>query len=82
MELTASEIELIMERRAEEGVRNTARAFQRKAITTAKAFAEWSETTGHGLTFSTFVNQFDYQDNDGKQMYEAVQRIQQAAMPQ
>lgn len=82
MDLTANEIALIMERRAEESARNTARAFQRKAITTANAFAEWSESTGYGLTFSTFVNQFDYQDNDGKQMYEAVQRIEQAAMPQ
>jgi len=82
MELTANEITLIMERRAEEGARNTAKEFQRKAINTANAFAEWSDTTGYGLTFSTFVNQFDYQDNDGKQMYEAVQRIQQAAMPQ
>ena len=50
-------------------------------IATAQAFEKWSINTGAGLTFPTFVNSFGYQESDGKQMYDAVQRIQQAALP-
>lgn len=80
--LTPDEIALIQQRRAEQAQRDAAQAFQRKAIATAHAFDDWSATTGEGLTFSTFVNTFGYQDKDGKQMYEAVKRILDAAWPQ
>jgi hypothetical protein len=81
-DLTPDEIALIQQRRAEQAQRDAAQAFQRKAIATAHAFDDWSATTGEGLTFSTFINTFGYQDEDGKQMYEAVKRILDAAWPQ
>ena len=55
--------------------------FQRKAIATAYAFSKWSNRTKEGLTFSTFVNTFGYQNEDTKQMYAAVCRIFESAKP-
>lgn len=81
-ELTPDEVEIIRSRRDEQASRRAALDFQRKAIATAHAFDEWSARTGYGLTFSTFVNQFEYQDDDGSQMYRAVERILNAALPQ
>lgn len=40
---------------------------------------DWSMANGYGLTFSTFVNQFGYDELDAKLIYEAVVRIIQAA---
>lgn len=78
-ELSDDEIALIQRHRAEKAQREAARAFQRKAIATAHAFNDWSEASGEGLTFSTFINTFGYQDADGQRMYEAVKRIFAAA---
>lgn len=80
-ELSPAEVAAIQAMRAEQEALLSRYAFQRKAIATAHAFEQWSADTGEGLTFSTFVNAFGYQDGDGKRMYEAVQRIQQAALP-
>lgn len=80
-ELSPAEVTAVLAMRAEQETQAARYAFQRKAIATAQAFEQWSAETGEGLTFSTFVNTFNYQDSDGKQMYEAVQRIQQAALP-
>ncbi len=72
--LTDDEIALIRERRAKKAQREAVRAFQHKAIATAHAFADWSEASGEGLTFSTFINTFGYQEADGQRMYDAVNR--------
>ena len=80
-ELSPAELAAVLAMRAEKDDQATRRAFQRKAIATAHAFEKWSINTGDGLTFSTFVNAFGYQESDGKQMYAAVQRIKQAALP-
>ncbi|NHR04396.1 hypothetical protein HA052_04220 [Chromobacterium haemolyticum] len=79
--LTPEEIALIQKRRDEQAARDAARAFQRKAIATAHEFAKWSDEEGLGLTFSTFINTFGYQDDDGTQMFQAVERIVDAAWP-
>lgn len=80
-ELSPAEMAAVLAMRAEQDAQAERRAFQRKAIDTAHAFEQWSAHTGEGLTFSTFVNTFGYQDSDSKQLYEALQRIQQAALP-
>lgn len=82
MELTADEIALIEQRREAQARVTAARQFKSKAIATAHEFEVWSEESGEDLTFSTFINSFGYQDDDGNQMYEAVKRIRQAAWPQ
>lgn len=82
MELTESERALILAGRAEQGQLEAAKAFRQKAIETALAWLTWAKEDGHGLTFSTFVNQFYYQERDCKQMYRAVERILDAALPE
>lgn len=80
-DLTSAEIALIEKSRAEDKSRADARIFQQKSITVANQFLQWSLESGYGLTFSTFVNQFDYQDPDGNRMYRAVERILSSALP-
>jgi hypothetical protein len=46
-ELTPDEVEIIRQRREEQASRRAALDFQRKAITTAGAFSEWSARTGY-----------------------------------
>ena len=54
-------------------------AFIRKTNDIALRWHDWSMANGYGLTFSTFVNQFGYDELDAKLIYEAVVRIIQAA---
>ncbi|MEM8515205.1 hypothetical protein RCH14_004565 [Massilia sp. MP_M2] len=54
--------------------------FQREAISTALRFTDWSERTGHGLSISTFFNQFDYRGPYTGDVYQAVERILHAAL--
>ena len=77
--LTDYEISLIQKHRAEQAEQAARSAFRSKALKTAVAFDQWSEANGEGLTFSTFINTFGYQEPDGRRMYEAVQRILEAA---
>lgn len=79
MKLTSEEIALIEHHRSERARIDTAQTFQRKAIATAHAFSEWAEQDGAGLTFSTFVNAFNYEGEDLRKMYDAVSRILDAA---
>lgn len=81
-DFSADEIALIQKHRDEKAQRKVAEAFQGKSIATAHAFNKWSVQTDEGLTFTTFVNTFGYQDADGRKMYEAVKRILDAAWPQ
>jgi len=77
--LTKEEEALIRNHRAEVARQVEARGFRTKALETACAFDKWSASTGEGLTFSTFVGSFGYHDTNSKQMYDAVDRILDAA---
>lgn len=81
-ELSPEEIAIIQQRREEKSAQEARVGFHKKAIATAHAFSVWSDENGLGLTFSTFVNNFKYQDADGNEMYEALKRIFSAAWPQ
>ena len=80
-DLSEEEITLIEKHRKAEAARKAAAEFHRKAIFAAHEFEEWSVRTGQGLTFSTFVENFGYQDKDCRELYEAVSRISEAAWP-
>lgn len=80
-DLTDDEIALVLQHREKIALAAAARVFKTKAIETALAFDHWSAETREGLTFSTFVNTFGYQDGDSKAIYEAVSRIFEAALP-
>ena len=75
MELTDSEARIILERRAEEAHAEKTDAFREKALNVANNFLIWSYKEGYAPTFSTFVNQFGYDNLDCKIMYEAVKKI-------
>lgn len=81
LNLSQEERAAIEKMRAEKAVTRAADDFQRRAIATAHAFLKWSKKTDDGLTFSTFVNTFGYQNDDMRQMYEAVARIFDSARP-
>ncbi|MNF23544.1 hypothetical protein D3C87_764870 [compost metagenome] len=78
--LSEDEKALIEKRRKEQAERDELMAFREKAVNTAAAWLAWSKEGGDGLTFSTFINQFEYQDSDGRKMYMAVSRILEAAL--
>ncbi|MBW0298832.1 hypothetical protein AAEH72_16005 [Shewanella xiamenensis] len=80
-ELSPEEIAIIQQRREEKSAQEARVGFHKKAIATAYAFSVWSDENGLELTFSTFVNNFNYQEADGNTMYEAVNRIFSAAWP-
>lgn len=80
-DLSAAEVALIRQHREKTAECEAAMIFQRKAIATAHAFINWSTVTNEGLTFSTFINTFGYQEADNKEMFEAVQRILNVALP-
>lgn len=80
-DLSAEEVALIDTHRKAEAARKAATDFHRKALFVAHEFEEWSVRTGEGLTFSTFINTFGCQDIDGRELYEAVKRINEAAWP-
>jgi len=80
-DLSAEEVALVKSHREERALKLAALVFQRKAIATALSFKDWSAESGEGLTFSTFVNSFGYQDGEGRQMFDAVERILNAALP-
>lgn len=81
MELTEYEKDMVRKHRDAQAKSAEADAFQFNAVATAHAFMVWSKEAGLALTFSTFVNSFGYQGDDGKQMYEAVTRILEVALP-
>lgn len=80
-ELSPEEIAIIQQRRKEKSAEEARVVFHKKAIATAHAFSVWSDENGLELTFSTFVNNFNYQEADGNAMYEAVKRILAVAWP-
>lgn len=73
--LTQEERQLIISRREKIAQKLALEKFQEKALDVTNRWVKWSKKNGAGLTLSTFVNSFNYQDSDGEQMYAAVQAI-------
>ncbi|MDQ8951965.1 hypothetical protein RFH42_03225 [Acinetobacter rudis] len=73
--LTPEERQLIISRREKAAQKLALEKFQEKALDVANHWVKWSKKNGEGLSFSTFVNSFNYQDGDGKRMYTAVKKI-------
>lgn len=80
-DITKEELEIIQKRREEELKKLRRLEFQRRSISVAGEFIRWSDLNNEGLTYSTFINNFGYQENDGRAMYEAVARILEASYP-
>lgn len=77
MELTAEEKQIIESKRAADALHERRKAFYRELLILAAMWIEWQAESGMGLTYSTFINDFDYHDKvqgdfDHKQMYDAL----------
>lgn len=70
--LTEDEIELILARRAEKAAIERLQARRMKALETTARYGRWLFENGYGTSFSTFINQFGYQEHDGQEMYADV----------
>jgi hypothetical protein len=75
MELTEVEKRIILEHRAQEIHIAKTDAFREKVLYVANNFLIWAYKEGYAPTFSTFVNDFEYQEKDCQSMYEAVKKI-------
>lgn len=69
------ELEIIGKHRAEIKALEDQQAFIDKALETANKFRKWSKESEEGLTFSTFVNTFGYQQTDANKMFSALVKI-------
>lgn len=78
-ELDATEREMIRKHRAEIERIKQNEAFRLKALEVAARYEKWLQAEGEGDSYSTFINSFGYQERDGNEMHEFVQKIRQAA---
>lgn len=72
---TESELKIIEKHRAEKKALEDQQAFIDNALEVANKFRKWSKESGEGLTFSTFVNTFGYQQTDANKMFSALVKI-------
>lgn len=81
-ELSPAEQELIRKHRKELARRQQISDFRLKSIRVAGEYEKWLQDNGRGDSYSTFGEEFGYQDSDRQVMHEHVNRIRQAATPE
>lgn len=72
LELTQDELDIILTRRAEIEKERKTRDFHRRIIKIAHDWVEWSEKEKRGLTFSSFVNEFGFNEIGADIYYDAI----------
>lgn len=72
LNLTQDEINLILRNREIAEQKRKVYEFHKRAIKTAYEWLEWSEKEGMGLTFSTFVNEFGFDELGAGEYYRAI----------
>ena len=77
--LTDDEIYLIRSLRAEQAALAALQSRRMKALDTAASYGRWLFENGAGTSFSTFINEFGYQERDGQAMYADVTLLLDAA---
>lgn len=75
LNLSQDEINLILRNRAIAEQKRKDYEFRKRAIKTAYEWLEWSEKEGMGLTFSTFVDDFGFDELGASQYYKAITAI-------
>ena len=78
-ELDAAEKEMIRKHRAGLERDRLNNEFRLKAIEVAARYEKWLQENGRGDSYSTFINEFDYQERDGNEIHEFVVKIRKAA---
>jgi len=79
-DLTSEEIEIIQKMRKEKEKEKENRELIIKALKTAAQYEEWLFYNGMGSSFSTFVDDFGYQDKDVRLIYQLVESIRDDIM--
>jgi hypothetical protein len=72
MQLNDYEIQLVRKHRAEVKAKADALEMRVLVLSTALAFERWLQKSGEGHSYSSFVNQFGYQDKESNKMYAQV----------
>lgn len=72
---SSHELEIIEKHRIEIKALADKSAFIDKALEVANKFRKYSKESGEELTFSSFVNSFNYQESDANKMYSALAKI-------
>lgn len=62
MELTQDEIALVTKHRQQKEARAQQDVLTLYCLETAAKFEAWRQTGGYGMSYSTFLNDFEYQD--------------------
>ncbi|HGF9412156.1 TPA: hypothetical protein ACNIN5_003501 [Acinetobacter baumannii] len=76
MRLSDKEVQIILDRRAEQHHKKATFAFQVRSIQVANAYFEWAKKNSFlEPTFGTFVNSFCYEGKDAQVMQSAVLEI-------
>ncbi len=78
-ELTADEIKLIQVRRARKNEQQSHTQKTQKLLMLAYTYEKWLNKHGRGSSFSTFVDEFNYQDGDASETYKIIQNLRHAA---
>lgn len=79
LSLTDAERELILQRRAEQERAAVALAERRAILDIASRYEAWLQDNGRGSTFSTFVDEFGYDDIGAGDVFSRVEAIRAAA---
>lgn len=79
IELTEDEQKLILKRRYEIAAKEESRRVKLQSIETAAKYEAWLQNEGRGSTFSTFVDEFGYDEHDASAVFRRVEAIRVAA---
>ncbi|WP_448760976.1 hypothetical protein [Acinetobacter tandoii] len=75
--VTESELKTIQAKRADQKHEKAEDRFRRKVIATAYFYNEHCEKNRCFPSFSDFVNDFEYQEEDSKIMFEAIKQVRE-----
>ena len=70
--LTEEETAIVLAHRAQKAAEVARVAYLQKVADHTAKFYAWSQREGQGLTFSTFVNTYGYDEPDSRRVFEAV----------
>jgi hypothetical protein len=79
IELTEEEQNLILKRREEIAALEETRRVKLLTLETAAKYEAWLQQEGRGSTFSTFVDEFGYDEHDASSMFKRVEVLRAAA---
>ncbi len=77
--LTKGELEMIKACREKDRREAEERGARRKALRLAADYEAWLQDNGRGSTFSTFANEFDYDEHDASEVFKRVEKIRAAS---